>query len=103
MRLLLKAQVPMEVGNEAIRTGSLGKKIEGIMQALKPEAAYFGEEDGLRTGFFVVNIQDASQLPAMCAPLYLALGARVRIVPVMTPEDLMKAGPGIEEAVRNHG
>lgn len=100
--MLLKASVPMERGNEAIRDGSLPKKIEAILRDLQPEAAYFGEMDGLRTAFFVVDVPDASQIPAKVEPLFLSFGARVEIHPVMTAEDLMKGGPGIEQAVRNY-
>lgn len=103
MRMLLKASVPMDQGNEAIRNGSLPTKIEAILRDLQPEAAYFGEMDGLRTAFIVVDIADASQIPAKVEPLFLAFGARVEIHPVMTAEDLMKGGPGLEQAVKNHG
>lgn len=103
MRMLLIARVPMDTGNAAIRDGSLPKKIEAILHDIQPEAAYFGELDGLRTGFFVVDVPTAADLPAKVEPIFLAFEGRVEIHPVMTGEDLMAGGPGIEQAVRTHG
>ena len=51
MRCLLKASLPVENGNAAIADGSLPKTIESILSDLKPEAAYFADEDGKRTAF----------------------------------------------------
>ena len=50
-----------------------------------------------------VNMQDASQIPALAEPWFLAFQASIDIVPVMTPEDLKKAGPAIEQAVKKYG
>ena len=54
--------------------------------------------------YLVVNMDDASQIPAMAEPLFLGMGATVQIHPVMTPEDLQKkAGPALEQAARKYG
>jgi hypothetical protein len=94
--------MPVEAGNAAARSGSLGKTIQSILADLKPEAAYFLDWDGKRTGFIVFDMQDASQIPAVAEPWFLALNASVEIHPVMTPADLAKAGPGIEAAVKKY-
>ncbi len=39
MRMLLKVCIPVEAGNAAARSGSLGATIESILDELKPEAA----------------------------------------------------------------
>ena len=98
----MKVSMPVEAGNAAARNGSLGKTIQSILADLKPEAAYFLDWDGKRTGFIVFDMQDASQIPAVAEPWFLALNASVEIHPVMTPADLAKAGPGIEAAVKKY-
>ena len=65
------------------------------MEDIKPEAAYFTALDGMRRGLFIVDVANASHIPAVAEPLFLGLGATVEFHPVMVAEDLMKAGPAI--------
>ena len=94
--------MPVEAANAAIRNGSLPKTIQSILSELKPEAAYFLDWDGMRTGFIVFDMQDVSQIPAVAEPWFLAFNAAVEIHPAMTMADLAKAGPGIEAAVKKY-
>jgi len=103
MRCLLKVSIPVETGNSAISDGSLPKTIESILAELKPEASYFAAEQGKRTGFVVFDLKDTSQIPAIAEPWFLAFNAHVEIQPAMNLDDLKRAGPGIEKAVRNFG
>ena len=103
MRMLLKASIPVEAGNATIKSGTLGSSIESILAELKPEAAYFTLDNGMRTGFIFLDIQDASQLPAILEPWFLAFNANIELTPVMNEEDLGKAGPGIGAAVEKYG
>ncbi len=103
MRFMITCRIPMEAGNAAIKDGSLPQTIQSIMEDLEPEAAYFGEIEGARGAYFVVNMDDASQLPAIAEPLLLGMGATVQIHPVMTPEDMQKAGPALEQVVQKYG
>jgi hypothetical protein len=103
MRFLFKAEWPVEAGNAAIKEGHLPETIRSILDELKPEAAYFLASNGKRTALLIVNLQDASQIPALAEPWFLALDAAVELVPVMTFDDLKKAGPAIGEAVKKFG
>jgi hypothetical protein len=102
VRCLLKVSIPTEIGNNRIVDGSLARTIESILNDLKPEAAYFAEEQGVRTGFVVCNVKDETEIPAIAEPWFLAFNARVEFHPAMTVADLKKAAPGFENAVRKY-
>ena len=74
-----------------------------ILEDQKPEAAYFLADQGNRSAYLIVNLDDGSQLPAIAEPWFLKLHATVEFFPVMLPEDLQKAGPAIEQAVEKYG
>ncbi len=103
MRTLLKISIPVEVGNARIKDGSLPKTIQAILAEQKPETAYFYEENGERTGWIVVDLQDPSQIPAVAEPWFLAFNAAIEFHPAMSAGDLEKAGPAIEQAVKKYG
>ena len=104
MRMLLRVSIPVENGNAAAKDGSLGPTIERILADLKPEAAYFlADDNGNRSGSIVFNMEDSSQIPAVAEPWFLAFNAKVSLRPVMSPQDLAKAGPSIGEAAKNYG
>ena len=102
MRCLLKVSIPVEMGNAAISDGSLPKTIDSILADLKPEAAYFAEDNGKRTGFIFFDLKDTSQIPAVAEPWFLAFAAHIEFHPAMNLDDLKKATPGIEKAVKNY-
>ncbi len=103
MRFMLTCRMPLEKGNELAKNGTLAQTVQTIMEELQPEAVYFGDIEGARGGYIVVNMDDASQLPAVTEPLFQGLGATIQVHPVMTPEDLAKGTPAIEEAARKYG
>jgi len=69
---------------------------------LKPEAVYFTDSNGQRTALIFLVMQDASQIPAIAEPWFLAFNASVEIHPVMIPDDLAKAGGAIDNAVKKY-
>jgi hypothetical protein len=103
MRVLLKVNIPVETGNAAAKAGKLGSIIQSILSDLKPEAAYFTDDRGQRTGFLFLELRDASQIPAIAEPWFLAFNAGIEIHPVMVLEDLAKASSAIEQAVKKYG
>lgn len=102
MRFLLKVNIPVESGNAAAKAGKLGTTIQSILSDLKPEAAYFTDDKGQRTGFIFLQMQDASEIPAIAEPWFLAFNASVEFHPVMVPDDLAKAGSAIKKAVQQY-
>lgn len=104
MRMLLRVSIPVETGNAAAKAGTLGSTIERILADLKPEAAYFiADDNGCRSGSIVFDLKDSSDIPSVAEPWFLAFNAKVSLRPVMNPQDLQAAGPGIAKAVKNFG
>jgi hypothetical protein len=92
VRSMFKFSFPTtDESNGWIRDGSIGQKMESILGETQPEAAYFGSVDGNRGGYFVINIDEASEIPAKLEPPFQGLGAAVECSPVMTSEDLRTA------------
>ena len=103
MRFLVKARMDVEAANALARAGKLGSTIQSIVEDLKPEAAYFVADEGQRTAYLFLDMQDPSQLPAVAEPWFLALNADIEATPAMIAEDLEKAGPAIEQAAKKYG
>jgi len=92
MKTIMIVSLPHHTFNAAVKDGTAGAKLKKIMDATKPEAAYFTELCGKRTGIFVVNLSDASQIPSLAEPWFLTFEADVQFRPTMTPADLEHAG-----------
>jgi hypothetical protein len=71
MRFMLTFRVPPEVGNTAMKDGRFMSAFQSVVEELKPEAAYFTPVEGARGGYLIVNMDDASQIPAIAEPLFL--------------------------------
>jgi hypothetical protein len=99
----MKVNIPVELGNKAAKSGKLGTTIESILADLKPEAAYFSDDKGQRTGYVFFEMTDASQIPAVAEPWFLAFNAAIEFHPVMVPADLAKAAPAIKKAAKKYG
>lgn len=103
MRFMMMATPQIDRTNAAMKEGRFAGQIQSIMDEIRPEAAYFAEIDGERSAIFIVNIEDASGIPAVAEPFFQGLNAKVRFHPVMLPEDLMRAGPAIDAAAERYG
>ena len=90
MKLMLKFKVPVERGNEIVKDGTMGRAIEHMMEALKPEAAYFTLIDGQRGGYLFFEESDQARLPQLNEPIFAALDASIEIVPVLSADDLKR-------------
>ena len=91
MRMLMHVHLPLEPFNTAVRDGSVGRKMQRILETIKPEAAYFSEYNGQRGGVLVVDVKTPSDVPALAEPWFLTFNAHVEFRVAMTPEDLAKA------------
>ena len=99
MRMMLKILIPTEAGNHTIKDGSLGTILETTMSKLKPEAAYFVAQDGLRSAMMVFDMKDASAIPGIVEPLFLGLNAEVELLPVMNADDLKRGLNAAKQAM----
>lgn len=92
MRYVLQVTLPIDKFNQAVRDGTVGQKIQSILEDTKPEAVYFTSREGHRGGFLIINMENASEIPRYAEPWFLYFDAKVEFLPTMTPEDLQKAG-----------
>jgi hypothetical protein len=94
MKVILTVRMPHQPFNEAVKDGTVGAKIERILAATKPEAAYFTDHGGQRGAVMIVDMADASKIPALAEPWFLTFQADVEFKIAMTPADLKKAALG---------
>jgi hypothetical protein len=90
--MLLTVEFPHEPFNSLVKSGKVGEIIGRILEAIKPEVAYFTEQDGKRGGIFVINLQTQADVPFFAEPFFLNFQADCKFRILMTPEDLQKAG-----------
>lgn len=99
MRTMIRITVPVEAGNKSITNGTLPKTIADTMDKLRPEAAYFFSDRGVRTGIMIVDFKDVSDIPAIAEPLFMAFNAAVEFIPVMNADELKKGLSKVAQAV----
>jgi hypothetical protein len=104
VRVMITFSMNPEKGDRLIKEGRLGEIMASILEDLQPEAAYFTDVEGTRGGVLIVDMEEASRLPAVVEPLLLGVGATLRVQPVMTPEDLRgAAGEALQEMGQRYG
>ncbi len=99
MRMLLYVTMPHEPFNTLVREGTAPKLLKRILETIKPEAAYFTEQDGHRGAVLVLEMKDASAIPSIAEPWFLAFNADCKFRIAMTAEDLGRSG--IEDIAKN--
>lgn len=103
MRVLMKVSLPVEEANRLVKAGKLEETIKSILEEQKPEAVYFTADRGKRTGLIFLHMQESAEIPKFAEPWFLAFNAGIEFSPVMAPEDLAKAGPAFDSAVKKYG
>jgi len=99
--MMLRIQMPAEAANAAIKDGRFAKVMSETMERLKPEAAYFTEYHGQRSGILIVDLKHASEIPKFAEPWFLQFNAKVELHPAMVAADL--AASGIEALGKTWG
>jgi hypothetical protein len=92
MRMLLTVTMPHEPFNTLVRKKKAGEILGSILQEIKPEAAYFTEQDGMRGAVLVIDVADPSRVPSIAEPFFLNFNADCRFRIVMNPDELGRAG-----------
>jgi hypothetical protein len=87
---MAKVEIPVESGNDAIKSEALPKVIQQFAERWKPESMYFTAFDGVRTVFLVFDMSDSSDLPPFAEPFFRELNAKVEIAPTMNVNDMQK-------------
>jgi hypothetical protein len=101
MRMLIDFNFPLEPFNTLVRNGTVGQKIQQILEEIKPEAVYFSERGGKRGGIMILDVADPSKVPAIAEPFFLTFNASVEFHIVMGPEELRRAG--LDELGKKYG
>ncbi|WP_223490044.1 panthothenate synthetase [Pseudomonas sp. A-RE-19] len=92
MKMLLMVEFPHEPFNALVRSGKVGEIMNRVLETIKPEAAYFTEQDGMRGGIFLIDIEDPSEIPGYAEPFFLNFQANCKLRVVMSPQNLQDAG-----------
>ena len=92
MKMLMTVEMPHEPFNSMVRAGTVGPTLGRILEAMKPEAAYFTEHDGTRGAIFVIEVAHGSDVPRFAEPFFLNFEAYCKFRILMSPEDLQRAG-----------
>ena len=92
MQMLMEVELPNEPFNTLLKKGTVGQTLQGVLDEIKPVAAYFSEQEGQRGAFLVVDVPDAAHVPGLAEPFFVRFDATVKLRICMTPEDLAKSG-----------
>ena len=101
MKMLMTVDFPLEPFNSLVRSGKVGEIMGQILETIKPETAYFTEQDGKRGGIFIVDVKNPSDVPFFAEPFFLKFEACCKFRILMSPADLQKAG--LEELGKKWG
>ena len=96
MRMMMRVSMSTEKSNAALTSGRLTKTMTDFIDTMKPEAAYFTADGGVRTAYFFIDMNDPRELPSIAEPMFLELGARVELIPAMNAEEMQV---GVQKAM----
>lgn len=85
-------EFPHEPFNALVRSGKVGEIMNRVLETIKPEATYFTEQDGMRSGIFLIDVEDPSEIPGYAEPFFLNFQANCKFRVVMSAQNLQDAG-----------
>ena len=92
MRMMVDVNFPLEPFNSLVKDGTVGQKMQQILEDIKPEAVYFSERGGKRGATLIVDVADPTKFPSIAEPFFLTFNGSVEFHIVMGPEELAQAG-----------
>ena len=90
MKFLLRMHMPTEHGNKMLQDPNFQKKLESLLNQIKPEAVYFAPVEGERGIYMIVNLLSADTIAAVAEPIWMTLNCKLDFTPVMELTDLQK-------------
>ena len=83
--------MPTEHSNRLVQDPNFLQKLEGVLNQIKPEAAYFNPIEGERGGYMIINLSSADMIATIAEPLWMMFNCKLDISPVMELKDLKLA------------
>ena len=92
MQMLMEVEMPNEPFNTMVKKGTAGETLQGVLDEIKPAAAYFSEQEGMRGALLLVDVPDPARIPGLAEPFFVRFDASVKFRICMTPDDLARSG-----------
>ncbi|MGA2240082.1 MAG: hypothetical protein ABSG74_12815 [Candidatus Bathyarchaeia archaeon] len=90
MKFLLRLHMPTEYGNKLLQDPNFPKKLQEVLNQIKPEAVYFTPVEGERGIYMVVNLSSADMIATISEPLWMMFNCKLDFQPVMELKDLQQ-------------
>jgi hypothetical protein len=91
MKFLVRLHMPTESGNKMLQDpNAFQKKMESVLNQVKPEAVYFAPIEGERGIYMIVNLPSADMIATIGEPLWMTFNCKLDFTPVMELSDLQK-------------
>ena len=102
MKFLVKIVMPTPAENPAVGAADFDDRMRALLKQVRAERAYFATQpDGRRVDHIIVNVEDATELPAIAAPFHAWLGVKAEFLPQMSAADVELMRPQFEAAKKD--
>jgi hypothetical protein len=91
MKFLVRLHMPTEHGNKMLQDpNAFQKKMESVLNQIKPEAVYFAPIESEGGIYMIVNIPSADMIAGIAEPLWMTFNSKLDFTPLMELSDLQK-------------